>query len=136
VWGMDYTQPADLSGNAQTSSTPIVSNGGVWTIPSGTGGNVGSVASGSAIIPGITITSTLACATPTVNLTDPATGGPQISMGSAAAPTYQVSALQALASGKSGAGAGTDTGSAVGQVSVAVSVHSSTLVDSWASIVE
>ena len=90
---------------------------------------VQKVAQGSAIIPGITITSTATCAQASAS-TDPVTGGPLLSMSNVSPATYQVSALQ----GKSGASQGNNT--AVSQVNVAMSVHSSTLIDSWASIVE
>jgi type IV pilus assembly protein PilY1 len=126
IWGMDFTSPADASGNAQTGSSPTVNNGGVYKMTS-SGSTVQNIASGSAIIPGVTITSTLACAT-TTSTTDPATGGPLLNMSGATPPYFQVSALQ----GKPGVAGG----AAVSQVNIAVSVHSATLVDSWASIVE
>lgn len=126
IWGMDFTNPANASGGAQTGSSPTVNNGGVYKMTN-SGSTVQNIASGSAIIPGVTITSTLACAT-TTTTSDPATGGPLISMSSSSPPYFQVSALQ----GKPGSSGG----AAVSQVNIAVSVHSTTLVDSWASIVE
>jgi type IV pilus assembly protein PilY1 len=130
IWGMDYTLPADTNGTEQTVPATVLSNGGVYAMSGGTSGNVQSVLSGTAIIPGVTITSTLACATSNV-LGDPATGGVMVSMSGGSPPTYQISALEAQPGGTTNA-----SGAAVSQVSIAVSVHSSTLVDSWASIVE
>ncbi|MGO8992343.1 MAG: hypothetical protein ACLQVI_03370 [Polyangiaceae bacterium] len=126
IWGMDFTDPASTTGVEQGASPTTVNNGGVYKL-TGSSGLVQSIASGNAIIPGITITSSLACSTATAT-TDPATGGPMISMSSSTPPFYEISALQGKAGGLGQA--------AVSQVNVAVSVHSATLVDSWASIVE
>ena len=128
IWGMDFTLPTDNTGKAETGSSTVVNKGGVWALTSSSG-NVQNVTAGNAIVPGVTVTATEACGTPTAT-TDPATGGPLISMSGATPPTYELSALQ-------GAGGGTSsTGAAVSQVNIAITVHASTLIDSWAAIVE
>ncbi len=129
LWGVDFTLPASATGAIQSGTgTPVISNGGVYKM-AGSSGLVPNVSSGTAIIPGVTITSTLACATATAS-TDTTTGGPLISMSGATPAQYELSALQGTP------GSTTAGSAAVSQVNIAVSVHASTLIDSWAAIVE
>ena len=127
--GMDYTIAADSTGKQPTTVPNPPSYGGVSKMINSSSQLVQKLSQGSAIIPGVTITSTSICSTTTAG-TDPVTGGPLLSMSSVSPASYQVSALQ----GAPGASQGNNT--TVAQVSVATSVHTSTLVDSWASIVE
>jgi hypothetical protein len=145
IWGMDYMSPGDASGNSQTSPTTFNSGGVYEMTPSptttgcstNTAGSAECVESGSAIIPGLTITATQACATASVSTTDPVTGGPLIQTTSSSPPTYSISALEGTTNGSSAStGSSTGSGAAVAQVNIAVSVRSMTVIDSWASVVE
>jgi type IV pilus assembly protein PilY1 len=137
IWGMDYMIPGDSQGNADPGLTSP-KNGGAYKMTPGTASDPActtnnqtlsncNLVPGGAIIPGVTITSSLSCSTPSA-ITDPATGGPVLSASNSTPPTYSISALQ----GKTGS----TSNAAVSQVNIAASVHSSTLIDSWAAIVE
>ncbi len=142
LWGMDF-----VTGAGTNINTPIGSGistiGGVAELLNPLGGaNVQKIAStlgtppGSAIIPGVAITSTAACASTSTG-TDPVTGGTTVNLGNVAPAQYSVTALAGVAA--SGTSPSTGTGGAkVSTMSynIANGVRTSTLVDSWASIVE
>jgi type IV pilus assembly protein PilY1 len=130
LWGMDFTSAADSSGT-HALVTPPPSYGGLGRLLNSSNAlaqDVPPAVNPNAIIPGITITSTATCAQ-TTTIPDPATGGSMLQMSNVSPASYQVSALQ-------GKGGPNVNNAAVQQVSVAISVHTSTLVDAWASIVE
>jgi len=129
LWGMDFTLPAGSNGLSPATVPNPPSYGGVAKMVNSSSQSVQSLAQTSAIIPGITITASSICSTTTAG-TDPVTGGPLLSMSSVSPSSYQVSALE----GTPGKSQGLNT--AVAQVNVATAVHTATLVDSWASIVE
>jgi type IV pilus assembly protein PilY1 len=129
LWGMDYTVAAGSTGAQPPTPPTPPSFGGMYKMLNPSNQLEQKLAEGGAIIPGVSITATSVCSTTTAT-TDPATGGPMLSVSNVSPATYQISALE----GKSGASQGNNT--AVAQVSVATSVHTTTLVDSWASIVE
>jgi hypothetical protein len=128
---MDFATGADTTGKAPTT-TPPSSNGGVGKYLDVNSNIVQKLAQpGTAVIPGVTITSNTACAT-TSTSTDPATGGMTVSVSNVSPAQYSVSGLVGAPPSSSNS-----TGAAVGQVSQQVtSVHTATFVDSWASIVE
>jgi type IV pilus assembly protein PilY1 len=148
IWAMDYVNAADSNGNLVTGPSTY-SNGGVFKLPPSTSGAVCDglqpatsgakdwpcVSSGAAIIPGVTITATQACATPTSAFST-TTGGATLGLApgsSITPPSYTLSALEGTGtpSGPNATG-----GAAVAQVNIAVSVRTTPLIDSWASIVE
>jgi type IV pilus assembly protein PilY1 len=138
LWGMDFVNAADSTGAVATASPG--SNGGVGklidTSQSTNNGVVQKlVQQGTAIIPGVTITSNSACATTTAT-TDPATGGMSVSVSNVNPASYSVSGLVGSPPSSSSSSSGSN-GANVGQVNQLItSVHTATLVDSWASIVE
>ena len=91
---------------------------------------------GSAIIPGVAITSTAACAS-TRTAVDPVTGGTTIALSNVAPAQYSVTAL--VGAPTAGTSSTTATGGSKVQTTsyaIANGVRTSTLVNSWASIVE
>jgi type IV pilus assembly protein PilY1 len=143
LWGMDFVTGAGTNIDTPIAVGTISTIGGVAELLNPLGGaNVQKNAStlgnpaGSAIIPGVAITSTGACLAPTTG-TDPVTGTQTVNLGNVAPAQYSVTALAGVASAGASATTAT-TGSKVQQVqyNIANGVRTSTLVDSWASIVE
>ncbi len=130
LWGMDYTIAAGSNGLQPTTPPNPPNYGGVAKMLNSSSQLVQKLSQGSSIIPGVTITSSSVCSTTTAG-TDPVTGGPLLSMSNVSPTSYQISALV----GTPGTSPGSNN-TAVAQVNIATSVHTATLVDSWASIVE
>ena len=122
LWGMDFTVAAGSNGLQPTSPPSPPNYGGVAKMLNSSSQLVQKLAQGASIIPGITITSSSICSTTTAGV-DPVTGGPLLSMSNVSPSSYQISALE----GTPGASQGNNT--AVAQVNVATSVHTSTLVE-------
>jgi type IV pilus assembly protein PilY1 len=133
LWGMDFTIAADATGLRPTTPPTVPEYGGVAEMVNSSSGLVQKLAEGSAIIPGVTITSTATCSQ-AQTVTDPATGAVITQASNVSPATYQISALQ----GTPGTGTGGVSGeaAAVASVNIATSLHTSALVDSWAAIVE
>jgi type IV pilus assembly protein PilY1 len=143
LWGMDFMSAAGTDVNTLNTSGSPGTNGGLAEMTNPLGGsNVQKVAStvgtpaGSAIIPGVAITSTAACAS-TQTTIDPATGSMAISLSNVAPAQYSVTAL--VGAPTPGTSSTTSTGGSKVQTTsyaIANGVRTATLVDSWASIVE
>jgi hypothetical protein len=88
----------------------------------------------SAIIPGVAITSTAACASSGTTV-DPVTGGTSVSLSNVQPATYSLTALVG-AKGSSVNTASTAANVGVTRQTLASAASTATLVDSWASIVE
>jgi type IV pilus assembly protein PilY1 len=128
LWGMDFVNPEG------SGSTP--SSGGLPEMVTTTG-NVQFIQQGSAIIPGVAITSTAVCAATTTGI-DPVSGGTSVSLANVAPAQYSITALVGASPTSASTTGGTNTGAAVktATYNIVNGVHTSTLVDSWASIVE
>jgi len=143
LWGMDFMTGAGTDINTPIATGEISAIGGLAEMINPLGGaNVQKIAStlgnpaGSAIIPGVAITSTAACAS-TQTAVDPVTGGTTIALSNVAPAQYSVTAL--VGAPTAGTSSTTATGGSKVQTtsySIANGVRTSTLVDSWASIVE
>jgi type IV pilus assembly protein PilY1 len=144
LWGMDFQRPASSSDPTVLSSTTGTPYGGIAEIRDPSASSTASLVQDfavkdsagnavNAIIPGVAITATAACAQ-TSPITDPVTGGQAMSLSNVQPSTYQLTAtIGAKSSSVSGGGS---ANVAVSQQTLANGVRTTTLVDSWASIVE
>jgi type IV pilus assembly protein PilY1 len=136
LWGMDYQAAASSTLQATTSPPDPPSFGGGPKLLDSTSTQVQVLDTGSAaILPGIAVTNTAACAQ-TETVTDYYTGSTRYDLTNSSPATYSVSALI----GQNGAAGGGSSGGAakVSQYNytMASGVRTMTLIDSWASIVE